>query len=79
MTLSGLHYEFIMYCLIALLCLVAALALYLYPKLMFKPNGKSNGHGSMDGLEIAEGVSLHFPPNDAGKGVTYPRKKSAAA
>lgn len=75
MTLSGLHYETAMYLLLCLLFLIAALALYLYPKLMFKPNGKSNGHGSMDGLEIAEGVSLHFPPNDAGKGVTYPRKK----
>ena len=36
MTLSGLHYEILAYCLITLLCLAAALALYLYPKLQWR-------------------------------------------
>ena len=57
MTLSGLHYEFIMYCLIALLCLAAALALYLYPKLQWRSADIRH-----PGLELPEGVSLHFEP-----------------
>lgn len=71
MTLSGLHYEFITYCLITLLCLAAALALYLYPKLVWRKDSPLLEDGD---LEIADGVRLHFEPLKTGAPI-FPREE----
>lgn len=78
MTLSGLHYEFIMYCLIALLCLVAALALYLYPKLQWR-----SADIRLTDLDMPEGVSLrfdslHIPPKPMIKEPVFARHSDPA-
>jgi len=71
MTLSGLHYEFITYCLIALLCVTAAIGLYLYPKLVWRKDSPLREDGD---LEIADGVRLHFEPLKTGAPI-FPREE----
>ena len=60
MTLSGLHYEILAYCLITLLCLAAALALYLYPKLQWRSAEPSQFPPLRN--PSARFDSLHIPP-----------------